>query len=67
MNPGDRVVMDEREAFSCPFCGRSASYGRANGLFVVAHHLPTCRKFDELEGNDYLQACISEMAKKEPN
>ena len=58
--------------FTCPFCGRRCVYGTTDepedvAEEVVSHTIPTCRTYERNEGIDFIQACIREKKKDEPN
>lgn len=51
--------MQAEVSFVCPFCGKgcSANSDPRRGAIGVVHGLPMCKKFEELEPQEFMRAC----------
>jgi hypothetical protein len=66
---GEKVVAENPIEFPCPFCRRVVMYGKMadTDFSVVTHAWPMCAKFELADGDEFVQACVSELSKTQPN
>lgn len=73
LDVGDRLSLHDPVEFDCPFCGLSATCGSGfndedrESVLIVAHEMPPCPQYTRLKPEAYLQVCIQEKKKHEPN
>lgn len=66
---GQRVMLAEEFAFACPFCQKRVAYAKLAGTdhHTVSHALPMCATYRVLDGTEYLEECLREICRYEPN
>lgn len=65
---GQVLATTEEIEFDCPFCNLPCVLASVDGQDdIVSHVMPTCRTYDRNTGIDYIEACILEHKKNEPN
>jgi hypothetical protein len=68
MNEPPKQFRVERQVnFTCPFCGRRASFGYVQEHPTATHDMPMCKKFEELEPDEFLQAVNRKLAETAPS